>query len=254
MNRLSDSGDYMYAFGITDVGKVRSQNEDSIFYTQDQYGSLPNLFIVSDGMGGHRAGEVASSKAVEYFCSYAQSRHCTPDEILDFLISAVAYANEQVYEISLSDPVLYGMGATFSVCVVLGMRVFLAHIGDSRVYFASANGLVQLTTDHSYVNELVRAGQITEADARVHPRKNMLTRALGVSYREVIDGLVYDIEDDGMILLCSDGLTNMLTDSEIHSIILMPVGLEQKARHLISAANENGGQDNISVILADVRR
>ena len=231
----------------------RSKNEDMIFYSPEPIGPLPNALIVSDGMGGHRAGEVASQKAVRFFCDYARSKTCSPDELLDFLISAVGYANEKVYEMSMREHSLYGMGATFSACVVSGAKLYIAHIGDSRVYLVSDGRISQLTIDHSYVNELVRAGRITENDARNHPRKNELTRVLGVEPGAKIDGIVYDA-DDGVVVLCTDGLTNMLTDDEILMYIEERGSLETRTRRLIAAANENGGLDNISVILADLRR
>ena len=244
----------MNAYGITDTGRVRSQNEDTIFVSPDPLGTLPNALIVSDGMGGHRAGEVASQKAVKFFCDYVRSKTCTSDELLDFLVSAVGYANYKVFEMSMRDPSLYGMGATFSACVVSGSKLLIAHIGDSRVYLSAGGQFSQLTIDHSYVNELVRAGQISEKAARNHPRKNELTRVLGVEPRAKIDGIVYDADDGGILLLCSDGLTNMLTDDEISLIIEGTDSLEIKTRCLVTAANDRGGLDNISAVLADLRR
>ena len=233
---------------------MRSHNEDTVFFSSDPLGSLPNALIVSDGMGGHRAGEVASQKAVKFFCEYIRSKTCNADELLDFLVSAVGYANDKVYEMSMREHSLYGMGTTFSACVVSGAKLYIAHIGDSRVYLASDGQMNQLTIDHSYVNELVRAGRITEDDARNHPRKNELTRVLGVEPGAKIDGIVYDAENSEFLLLCTDGLTNMLTDDEIMTEIERAGSLEAKTRGLISAANDNGGLDNISVILADLRR
>ena len=244
----------MNAYGLTDIGKVRTQNQDSIFFSVEPVGMLPNVLIVSDGMGGHKAGEVASQKSIEFFRSFVQAKSYVPDELLDFLVSAVNYANEKVYEMSLQDSSLYGMGATFSACVVYGTKIYIAHIGDSRVYFADHGRITQLTNDHSFVNELVRAGQITEAAARNHPRKNELLRVLGVEAHGKIDGIVYEADNDGFLLLCTDGLTNMLTDDEILSIIQGTDSLKMKTRCLISAANKNGGHDNISAVLADLRR
>ena len=244
----------MNAFGLTVTGKARSQNQDSIFYSNNPIGSLPNALLVSDGMGGHRAGEVASNEAVKFFCEFIRTKKSAPGELLDFLVSAVSYANEKVYEMSMHNHSLYGMGATFSACVVLGKKLYIAHIGDSRVYLASAGRICQLTNDHSFVSELVRAGQLTEAAARNHPRKNELTRVLGVEPFSNIDGIVYDADNGDFLLVCSDGLTNMLTDDEILQIIEGAGSLEMKTRMLISAANNNGGLDNISAILADIRR
>ena len=244
----------MNIFGLTDTGRIRSQNQDSIFFSSVPIGTLPNVLLVSDGMGGHRAGEVASQKAIKFFCDFIRSKTCIPGELLDFLVSAASYANEKVYEMSLLDHSLYGMGATFSACVVSGRRLYIAHIGDSRVYVTAGGFISQLTNDHSFVNELVKAGQLTEAAARNHPRKNELTRVLGVEAFGNIDGIVYDADNGGFLLVCSDGLTNMLTDDEILRIIEGTGSLEMKTRCLISAANNSGGLDNISAILADLRR
>ena len=244
----------MKAYGLTDTGKIRNQNEDSIFFTTESVGTLPNVFIVSDGMGGHLAGEVASQKSIKYFCEFVRAKAYATGELLDFIVSAAVYANEKVFEMSMRDPSLRGMGTTFSVCVVSGTKLYIAHIGDSRVYFVSGSRIIQLTNDHSYVSELVRAGRLSEADARNHPRKNELTRVLGADAAAEVDGIVYELESDGFLLLCSDGLSNMLTDDEIHKIIGKTDSVEIKIRCLISAANDYGGYDNISDVLADLRR
>jgi len=243
-------------YGLTDTGRMRTnkQNEDTIFYTADPIGALPNVLVVSDGMGGHKAGEVASRNAVEFFCGYVRSKARAPEETLDLLVSAVGYANEQVYQMSMGDRALYGMGATFSACVADGGKLYIAHVGDSRVYMTAGGALSQITIDHSYVNELVRAGIITEKAARSHPRKNELTRVLGFEPGVKIDGFVTDAAGAGYLLLCSDGLTNMLTNEEIFAIINGAGSVEEKTRRLIGAANDCGGRDNISAILADLRR
>jgi len=244
----------MNVYGLTDTGRVRAQNEDTIFFSSAPVGTLPNALIVSDGMGGHRAGEVASQKAIKFFCDYVRSKVCMSGELLDFLVSAVGYANDKVYEMSMRDCSLYGMGATFSACVISDAKIYIAHIGDSRIYLYSCGQFNQLTIDHSYVNELVRAGQISERTARNHPRKNELTRVLGVEPGAKIDGVVNDAGNGDLLLLCTDGLTNMLTDNEILFIIEGTGSLESKTRCLITAANDKGGLDNISAVLADLGR
>ncbi|MDR1542518.1 MAG: Stp1/IreP family PP2C-type Ser/Thr phosphatase [Clostridiales bacterium] len=244
----------MNAFGVTDIGVTRLHNEDSIFVCVKPIGCLPNLFIVSDGMGGHNAGEVASSKAIEFFCEYVSQGGRTQGKVLEVIVEGVRYANKKVYDLSRQDYTLRGMGATFTACVTTGGKLNIAHIGDSRVYFAANGRLSQLTEDHSYVNELVKMGEITEEEAQHHPQKNILTRALGVEDDEAVDGLAYDANEDGVALLCSDGLTNMLSNIQILQILSEPGSLEDRGRKLIQMANNYGGLDNISAILVDVKR
>ncbi|MDR1914470.1 MAG: Stp1/IreP family PP2C-type Ser/Thr phosphatase [Clostridiales bacterium] len=240
--------------GITDTGKKRNNNEDSYFVSPDAIGTLPNLLIVSDGMGGHNAGEIASKKAIEFFLEFIRRETVSDNNILDFIVSAVKYANENVYKAAQNDQSLSGMGATFSSCVVSDNKLYIAHIGDSRVYFVTRSEIKQITDDHSYVAELVKAKIITEIQAQVHPRKNLLTRVLGVDPAENVDGIVFEIEEDGIVLICSDGLTNMLSDNTILVTLCEERDLGYKARKLVDSANKNGGFDNISVVLADVRR
>jgi len=237
----------MQVTGLTDIGKTRSVNQDSLFFTADPIGTLPNLFIVADGMGGHNGGEIASQKAVDAFCSYVRKTRKPASNPLDTMITAAQKANKKVYDASLVDPSLFGMGTTLTACIIFEGKCAIVHIGDSRAYLITPNHVSQLTIDHSYVNEMVKAGQLTPAEAREHPKRNVLTRVLGVDLTMVVDGYVRELEEDSYILLCSDGLTNMLTDSEIRDIVLGEHG--DKAQALIDAANENGGMDNISVIL-----
>lgn len=226
-------------------------NEDTIYISGEPLGSLPNLCIVADGMGGHNGGEVASARSVSYFCSYVAEKACQDGDILDFLTAAASYANGSVYELSKTDASLFGMGTTFTACVTGDDKIYIVHIGDSRLYSLSGHQLKQQTNDHSYVNEMVRSGKLSAEQARVHPNRNMLTRVLGVDARVQIDGLVLGKEDLQMLLLCSDGLTNMLTDEDITEILIREIQPEQKTGLLIDMANERGGHDNISVVLID---
>jgi protein phosphatase len=244
----------MEALQKSHVGRIRSNNEDTVFLSTRALGSMPNVLIVSDGMGGHNAGELASQKAVAFFQEYAALNTAGEEDLLDYLVSAVRYANRKVYELSLTQRAWLGMGATFTACTAVGGKLIIAHIGDSRLYYIADNAITQVTADHSYVNELVRTGQISPKEAARHPQKNMLTRALGVETDVEVDGQLFDTAGKGLVLLCSDGLTNMLADIEILRIVSKKTDLNTKAEHLIDAANARGGLDNISVILADMSR
>ncbi len=235
--------------GKSDVGNVRINNEDTIFVSNEPIGCLPNLFIVADGMGGHKAGEVASSKAVEFFCEYVKTGASINNELLDYVIEAVTYANKKVFELTVDNFDFCGMGTTFTAVVVLEEKLYIGHVGDSRVYIADNEGFRLLTTDHTYVTELVDALEITPEEAKIHPQRNMLTRALGVDDNLRIDGFVLTPGDNSTILICSDGLTNMVSDQQLCEIASSNLTLEQKLDRLIKTANDNGGIDNISVIL-----
>jgi len=233
-------------FGLTDIGRVRSANQDSIFMSAGAVGLLPNLFIVADGMGGHKGGEIASRLAISHFCDYLQGIEHFAEGTLDMLITATKVANGKILEQAQQQPELSGMGTTFTGCTIKDGKCEIIHIGDSRAYAITDRHITQLTHDHSYVNEMVRAGQITESEARGHPKRNVLTRVLGGDSEMYADGYIYDVEPGGIILLCSDGLYNMLSDNEIKEIVCTS---ETPAESLIAAANANGGADNISVIL-----
>jgi protein phosphatase len=243
----------MNAYGITDSGRTRSHNEDSFLCSATPVGILPNLLAVADGMGGHKAGEVASAKALEFFCSFVSSTDAKHG-LLDFIVEATLYANENVYKMSQNDFEMTGMGTTFSACVCADEKVYIAHVGDSRVYYFTGDLTHRLTEDHSYVQSLVKAGLITQDLARTHPRKNLLTRVLGVDPCENVDGLVFEPDAPGILLLCSDGLTNMVSDSDLARIAQSNFSIDQKARLMVQEANNNGGQDNITVILAELGR
>ena len=247
----------MHAIGLTVDGLVRNNNEDAIFYSLGPIGPLPNLFIVADGMGGHNAGEVASAKAVEYGCNFIQDAtevyELGADAIMDILVTAAMQANNDVFALATSNPDYYGMGTTLSACTVLGDTLAVAHIGDSRIYTISPGQIKQITTDHTFVEEMVKAGNLSPEEARTHPRRNVLTRVLGCDPLIPADGFLYDLADAQFVLLCSDGLTDMLTDSVIMELVNQNATLEDKAQNLINAANANGGVDNISVIIIDVK-
>ncbi len=242
----------MRGIGKTDVGRVRANNEDSIFIKNEPLGVLPNLYVVADGMGGHKAGEVASSLAIRYCCDYLNSVEVCRGEILDTLIDAVRFANAKVHEFSKSDESCSNMGTTFVGCSVAGNTAYIVHVGDSRLYRVGSDYLEQITTDHSYVEEMVRAGKLTHEEAENHPDRNIITRAVGTNDNVEADGIVLNVNSGDILLICSDGLNTMLKDDRILDIIKdSGCSLEQRLDKLIDSANENGGRDNISAILID---
>lgn len=243
----------VYGIGKTDTGNIRSKNEDSIFISNEPLGPLPNVYIVSDGMGGHLAGEIASKKGIEFFCAYIDENTCASD-LLDFMVDALSYANKQVYSLSLQDTDLTGMGATFSACVIKDGMLHIVHAGDSRVYYLDEKGMRQLTTDHTYVHEMLRAGQITENQAKLHPQRNIITKALGTEGELYADGKLLTVKNPSTVLLCTDGLTNMVSDNIIHSTVKNSQSTQEAVSALVSLANQHGGDDNISVILIEVGR
>ncbi|MCL2572877.1 MAG: Stp1/IreP family PP2C-type Ser/Thr phosphatase [Defluviitaleaceae bacterium] len=241
----------MYAVGLTDVGKVRDHNEDVIYYTTSPIGSLPNLFIVADGMGGHNAGEIASAKSLEYSVNFITGAECydTKEDILDILKTAIVIANTNVFKLSTTNPAYSGMGTTFSACTIYQDTMIISHVGDSRIYTICPKEITQITKDHSFVQEMIDAGEITKEEARTHSKRNMITKVLGCDLELTPDGFFHDISDAHYVLLCSDGLTDMLSDEEIKNIVLQ----EKDTQSLIDAANLKGGKDNISAIIIDVR-
>jgi len=244
----------MGAVGRCDLGKVRASNEDSIYISENPNTDF-EYFIVADGMGGHNGGEVASREAIKYFNEYIETNMPIRnlEDILDVFVEAVAYSNRRVFEMSENDASLKGMGTTFTAAAIYESKLFCVHIGDSRLYIYDRNGLKQLTKDHSFVMEMVRMGKITLDEARIHPKKNMITKAVGIEETMPADTIVCSLDEDSIVLLCSDGLPNMITDKEIEKILKKKNDLATKADMLVKLANKNGGFDNISVILADRR-
>ncbi|HEY3122328.1 MAG TPA: Stp1/IreP family PP2C-type Ser/Thr phosphatase [Vicinamibacteria bacterium] len=242
---------------LTDVGRKRKGNEDSLFLNPDQ-----NLFIVADGMGGHAAGEVASKMAVEAINEFVTLTGGDDDITWPFgldenisydgnrLKTAIKYANRKVLEATREKSEYEGMATTVAAVLVDGETANLAHVGDSRVYLMRDGTLKQLTSDHSWVNEQIQSGVLSADQARGHPLRNVVTRALGGKPDLQVDMQVHKMQPGDVLLLCSDGLTTMLPDDEIHELLEGSRGdIKRAAQDLVTAANEKGGEDNITVVL-----
>lgn len=238
----------MSSYSATDVGRRRNINQDCVFASDDPVGNLPNLYIVADGMGGHNAGDFASRYTVGAIREYiTESGERNPIKLID---GAVQLANKGLIKEASEHAELYGMGTTVVVTTIIDGYAYTANVGDSRLYLFDEEGeLRQITTDHSLVEEMVLLGEITEEEARVHPDRNIITRAVGVTEDVDPDFFDYRVSPGSLILMCSDGLTTMVEDKTIRDILSKPESLEDLAGELILTANENGGKDNIAVIL-----
>ena len=233
----------MKVYSLTDIGRVRQLNEDSCY--QPQRGE--RFCAVADGMGGHNAGEVASALAVKTYADHMRALHRITAEALR---AAVVRANDAVYRASQESPEVSGMGTTFSALAMEGGSAFIAHVGDSRIYLVRRGALMQVTMDHTLVEEMVLKGLITVREARVHPKRNIITRALGTEPRVEIDMLQLDLKPGDVFFLCSDGLTNHVPEREILHAAQSSQGWQEKLRRLVGIALENGGQDNITAMFA----
>lgn len=238
------------AFSITEIGKKRQLNEDSVYASQDAVGDFPNLFIVADGMGGHKAGDRASRETVEIMLDTIS--HASGTGIRETFREALETANQKVRQDARRSIELEGMGTTAVACTIDGDRMTVVNVGDSRLYVINEReGVRQITVDHSLVEQMVQEGFLSREDARNHPKKNIITRAVGVLAEVEPDFFEVTLREGDRVLLCSDGLSNMLEDEELGIIVNSVGSLEEKAKMLVDAANGNGGKDNISVILVD---
>lgn len=238
----------MIAYAATDVGQKRKINQDSIFASETPIGNLPNLFIVADGMGGHNAGDFASRYAVRTIReSIENSSEKNPIKLIG---EALKNANQGILKEASEHEEMQGMGTTVVVTTVIGQFAYTANVGDSRLYLFDG-GIRQITRDHSLVEEMVRIGEITKEEAKNHPDKHIITRALGAASTVEVDFFDFKLPPDGKILMCSDGLTNMVDDSEITNILASAGSAEDKTHTLIQMANDNGGKDNIAVIIIE---
>ncbi len=237
----------MLSFGKTDIGKKRSMNQDNLFFSDEAVGCLPNLYIVADGMGGHKAGDYASSYAVYRFVEFVKrSEDANPITVMKKGIHAV---NEGILTASKEREELSGMGTTFVCAVVSDNRLYVANIGDSRLYLLDKDSIRQITLDHSLVEELIRTGQLDPLKVRNHPEKNIITRALGVNDEAVPDFFEVELRMDERILMCSDGLSNMVEDDELLNIVMKNEKPNAAVERLIERANYYGGKDNIAALV-----
>ncbi len=229
------------AVELTDTGRQREANEDSYFVRAP-------LFAVADGMGGAQAGEVASRVAVEAFerAGEAEDADLAPEELLR---RTVQLANREIFELAQGDTSRSGMGTTLTAALVRGEEISFGHVGDSRAYVLREGKLKQLTDDHSLVEELRRQGRLTRDQAAEHPQRSVITRALGPEPQVEVDTMTFRARPGDVFLLCSDGLTTMLSDDDLLAILKREGGLERAARRLVKAANDRGGKDNITVVL-----
>ena len=238
-------------FAKTDIGKSRELNQDYYYISEET--EEPKLYILADGMGGYKGGEIASKLATDSVKKYIQNNFegiiKEKQEILKLIENAVEYANMVVYEKSKEDKELEGMGTTLEVCLIYNNKAYIGHVGDSRIYRVRNEVIRKLTKDHSYVQQLVEDKKITREEAKVHPKKNMLTRALGCTPYVEPDLRARNFEKGDIFIICSDGLTNMIDEKRIYELVKENISLA--ADELVKEANEAGGYDNITVIIIE---
>lgn len=238
----------MKAFSITDVGMVRQVNQDYVYTSEKPLGNLPNLFVVADGMGGHQAGDYASKYTVEVL--QKELRESIEKDIEKALVSAIKKANKEIIREADADSHLKGMGTTVVAAVIVDQMLYFANVGDSRLYLIN-QGITQLSKDHSLVEEMVRLGGIKPEEAKNHPDKNIITRAIGAKENVEVDFYEHRLKRGDIILMCTDGLSNMVDDDEMFHIVQGARDIVEAGMTLVEAAKENGGTDNIGIVLAE---
>ena len=238
----------MKTFSKTDLGMVREVNQDYVYVSDLPVGKLPNLFIVADGMGGHKAGEFASRFTVEVVKDeLARSTEDGPEAMIR---QAITSANQRLLETARQDSKLEGMGTTLVVATVIERTLYFANVGDSRLYLLN-HDIKQVSKDHSLVQEMVRLGGIKQEDAKNHPDKNIITRAIGAKEQVEVDFYEYRLKKGDIVLMCTDGLSNMVEDIEILHIVKGSRDIVEAVEGLINKANENGGKDNIGIVAVE---
>ena len=239
----------MKAIAVSDVGKRRSMNQDYVFQSKEAVGNLPNLFIVADGMGGHKAGDFASRFTVNYIReAISSSDETNPVKLLRM---AIEQANRETIWKATHEDEYEGMGTTVVAATIINGYAYIANVGDSRLYVIGPDEIRQVTRDHSLVEEMVRMGGIRKEEAKYHPDKNIITRAVGAALEVKVDFFGHKMRRNEKLLLCSDGLTNMLDDDEIMGVVNTDDEPARRAGELINRANTYGGKDNISVVLVE---
>ena len=241
----------MEVYFQSDIGKRRKSNQDYTATFTNQKNQL--LALLADGMGGHQAGDIASRQAVEEIgIAWEATMIDDSEKAVQWFLQHIQQTNQRIFEKGQSQPTLSGMGTTLEVVTILDNHLALAHVGDSRIYLFREQRLIALTEDHSLVNALLKSGEITQEMAQNHPRKNIITRSLGMPGSLEVDVAIHKIEDHDQLLLCSDGLTNMVSEPKITQILLEAASLQDASQRLIDEANAKGGLDNITVLLIDV--
>ena len=241
----------MEVYFQSDIGKRRKSNQDYTATFTNQKNQL--LALLADGMGGHQAGDIASRQAVEEIgIAWEATMIDDSEKAVQWFLQHIQQTNQRIFEKGQSQPTLSGMGTTLEVVTILDNHLALAHVGDSRIYLFREQRLIALTEDHSLVNALLKSGEITQEMAQNHPRKNIITRSLGMPGSLEVDVAIHKIEDHDQLLLCSDGLTNMVSEPKIAQILLEAASLQDASQRLIEEANAKGGLDNITVLLIDV--
>ena len=237
------------AYAKSDVGKVREINEDA-FYISNSLDEV-QLYMLADGMGGYNGGEIASKLAIQSAKNYIENNfkeiEKDKDSIIQLIGSSIEYANMVVYEKSKENKELSGMGTTLEVCLIYNNRAFIGHVGDSRIYRIRKDFMRKLTQDHSYVQKLVKDGTITQEEAAHHPQKNMLMKALGCNAFVEPDVMVKGFLKDDILIMCSDGLSNMVDQQTIYE--MASKNIEQATKDLVQLAKDRGGYDNITVVI-----
>ncbi len=239
----------MRAYAATDVGRIREVNQDYIFCSMEPVGKLPNLFLVADGMGGHKAGDLASRYTVETLTD--SIKNSASDNPITIINDAIVEANTKLLEKAAESEQYTGMGTTLVVCTIIGESMYVANVGDSRLYLYDGR-LSQITRDHSLVAEMVALGKLGRDEARRHEKKNVITRAIGGAKEIMADFFEAELTAGNRIIMCSDGLSNMVEDEEIERVLASDIPIEDKTKQLLGRANENGGKDNIAVVIIEL--
>lgn len=246
------SGVIRLKYGIrTDRGLKRQLNEDNCNVLVG-YSGVPPCFVIADGMGGHRCGDVASKQAVDSVCNHLLKADWETEEISELLKRIIADVNKELYQFSLLDESTQGMGTTLIITVFKNRKLYIGHVGDSRVYLIRGNSIQKMTCDHSFIEELVKNGTITKDEAINHPKRNVITRAVGYEHDLQVDTYEIDVLENDEVLVCTDGLTNMLSEEEILEIITKAEDPQSACDTLIQNANNKGGEDNITVIVGRI--
>lgn len=241
----------MRAFSMTDIGAKRKINQDCVYCEENAVGNFPNLFIVADGMGGHNAGDCASRTCID--CVVEKIKISDKKTPVSCMEEAISYANESIYQMAQENVELEGMGTTFVGAIIMDGCLYVANIGDSRLYVVDDKEIRQITEDHSLVEAMIRNGEIERREARFHPNKNIITRAVGTTKQVEADYFEVELHPGDVILMCSDGLSNMMDDEDMMYIIRRYYeDMEAAGKRLVEKANECGGKDNISLILIQV--